>query len=181
MAATTTSDRIIQALTAISLLVTPVLVAVIGFRATSSSTEKDYVALAVSILNAKDSPKESREWATTVLNKLSPVPVPDTLKQQLGSGEGLSASPVQYIPSPPMDCPSKKAFVDWQAARPKRPPYARTHEELDKNVALYAARLEVYADYSGKILSLCSHLSDEWKKEGGTSSQVNAPGSPTRK
>ena len=67
-------NKILLAITALSLLVTPIVVAIISYNANRTSTDKDYVNIAVSIINSKEAKPESRQWALRVLSKLSPVP-----------------------------------------------------------------------------------------------------------
>lgn len=88
-----------------STIAVPILVAFFGnqiqIRISQESTKKDYVAMAVNIINSKDTPKDSelRRWAVSVLEKSSPVPFGADLKQSLSAGAALLSKP--FYPKPP--------------------------------------------------------------------------------
>lgn len=88
---------VLVAMSAASLLVTPILVAIITSNANQSSTSKDYVALAVNILNSKGSTPENRKWALSLLAKMSPVPFSSESEKQLAGGSGLT-EPLKFAP-----------------------------------------------------------------------------------
>ncbi|TFU06158.1 hypothetical protein EUV02_03860 [Polymorphobacter arshaanensis] len=70
-------------------IVVPISVGKMNQDASHEGIDKDYVGLAVNILNAKGSPPESRQWALNVLNKLSPVPFTREGVQDLKAGNPL--------------------------------------------------------------------------------------------
>jgi hypothetical protein len=157
----TTTDRLLQAATALALLLTPVVVAVIGYQATRSSTSKDYVSLAVSILNSKDSPKDSRLWATAVLTKLSPVPVPNELRAQLGSGSVLTAKPITVNVPVAVGCIDPKTYADMHSQLPRDfaigvKPHSLTDDQLIHLLSRYAGELASWSQAADKMLKICS-------------------------
>lgn len=83
----------------------PILVAIFGYliqlRISEESTKKDYVSMAISIINSKETPEDSdlRKWAVSVLDKNSPVPFGDSLRKSLSSGETVISK--VYYPMPP--------------------------------------------------------------------------------
>lgn len=85
-------------LSSLSLLVTPILVAIISSNSSQSSTNKDYVALAVNILNSKTSTPENRKWALKLLATLSPVQFSQESEKQLEGGSGLTSGPIKIMP-----------------------------------------------------------------------------------
>lgn len=93
VAASKSDNKWLLGITALSVLVTPVAVAIITSNSNRSSTDKDYVNIAVSILNSKDSRPENRDWALEVLNKLSPVPFSRKNGEGLAKGNELYAGP----------------------------------------------------------------------------------------
>jgi hypothetical protein len=55
----------------------------LGYQTGTSAVEKDYVSLAISTLDKKESSPELRKWSVDVLSKLSPVPFNSELKKEL--------------------------------------------------------------------------------------------------
>jgi hypothetical protein len=162
----TTTDRLLQTATALALLLTPVVVAVIGYQATRSSTSKDYVSLAVSILNAKDSPKESREWATAVLNQLSPVPVPSALKAQLGTGSVLVDKPIAVNMPVAVGCLEPKTYNDIHSQLPRDfakgvKPHSLTDEQLIHLLTKHIVKLESWSEAADKMLKICTDYTEK--------------------
>jgi len=90
-ASRSSENKFLVLLTALSVLVTPIVVAIISYNSNRTSTDKDYVNIAVSILNAKDSSKENRQWALRILNKLSPIPFSEKGQETLAGGGELYA------------------------------------------------------------------------------------------
>jgi hypothetical protein len=90
--------------TIVSLIAVPVLVAFIPQEIQSHMAEqgarKDYVMLAIGILTKKKDEEpdvELRRWAVDIVDKNSPVKLPDSLKAKLGSGGATIASfPVYF-------------------------------------------------------------------------------------
>lgn len=72
---------------AIVVAISSLLVAGIAASSTKENTEKDYVSLAMSVLQSPNSSQPSKRWAVEVLSKLSPVEIPDPLKQGLITGK----------------------------------------------------------------------------------------------
>lgn len=168
-------DRTIQVLTAFSLLITPVVVAVIGYRATNSSTSKDYVSLAVSILNSKDSPKESRDWAVTVLNKLSPVPVPQSLKIQLGTGSVLVDKPVMVNVPVAIPCLDKSSYTKLHELLPPAlhiDPKTMFEDQNVRAMAGHTIEIDAWAAGADSVLRTCTELPNAGKGPNGTTSST---------
>jgi len=90
--------------TIISLLATPIIVAMVGWHVQSSisneSIKKDYVQIAIEILKSpeKKNDDEMRKWAVEVLDKNSPVPFSKELRSDLEKGVQRIYAP---FPSPP--------------------------------------------------------------------------------
>ena len=85
-----TVERIIKILSALAL---PVILAVFGFsvqrRLQNQTLQRDYVSLAVSILQESDSQKASpelKQWAADLLNQNAPIKLPPQLLASLQSG-----------------------------------------------------------------------------------------------
>lgn len=55
----------------------------LGYQSGSNAVDKDYVSLAISTLDKKESSPELRKWSVDVLSKLSPVPFNSELKKEL--------------------------------------------------------------------------------------------------
>jgi hypothetical protein len=85
-------------MSSLSLLITPILVSIITYNSSQSSVNKDYVSIAVSVLNSKDSTQENRKWALRLLTNLSPVPFSEESQKQLANGSGLTAGPIKIMP-----------------------------------------------------------------------------------
>lgn len=74
-----------------SALAIPIVLAVIGYLVQSSLADaglkKDYVQMALTVLREQPTKEnaELRQWAISVLDKNSPVPIPKQLKSQLAS------------------------------------------------------------------------------------------------
>jgi len=66
----------------------------IGYQSGSKAVDKDYVQIATSILDRKDTSPELRKWSVDVLSSLSPVPFTPRLKTEL-SAAGLAST--RYI------------------------------------------------------------------------------------
>lgn len=69
-----------------------VIAAAISWSSARSATNKDYVALAMSILSQKESSPPSRRWAVEIVSKLSPVSVPQELAAGLVTGRSVLPS-----------------------------------------------------------------------------------------
>lgn len=67
------------------------LVAGIAASSSHENTQKDYVSLAMSVLQAPNSSQASKRWAVQVLDKLSPVDLPEPMKEGLISGKDTFA------------------------------------------------------------------------------------------
>ena len=76
-----------------STITTPLVVAVFGWYMQSSiaakGIDKDYMAIAVNILNNPDSNKSLKDWAIRVLDKNSPVPISKDVESELGNLKGI--------------------------------------------------------------------------------------------
>lgn len=84
--------RWLPALTAIIAAITTVVVALISWNASRSTTDKDYVSLAMDILSDKASSVPSRRWAVAIVSNLSPVDIPPELASGLVSGRSVLPS-----------------------------------------------------------------------------------------
>lgn len=84
--------RWLPALTSIIAALASVTVALISWNASRSTTDKDYVALAMTILSDKSSSMPSRRWAVSIVSKLSPVDIPQELASGLISGRSVLPS-----------------------------------------------------------------------------------------
>ncbi len=80
----------IELIKAISLLLIPLVIAGGGWMIQksiqNSNLDRDYVQIAISILQDKDSSEGLRTWATEILNKKSPVPLQNSLAKTLING-----------------------------------------------------------------------------------------------
>ena len=69
----------------------PILIAVFGWLAQTGASErganKEYVQMALTILQDNKSTPELRSWAASVMDNLSPVPLSASLRQKLSSGD----------------------------------------------------------------------------------------------
>lgn len=114
--------------TIISLLATPIIVAVVGWNVQSNisneSIKKDYVQMAIEILKSPEKQKddEMRKWAVEVLDKNSPIPFSEGLRNNLEKGLQRIYAP---FPSPPdqlmippltLEPPKGKTFGDTTLA-----------------------------------------------------------------
>jgi hypothetical protein len=89
-------SRWLPMITAMAVAVTPIGVATITSNVTAGTTNKDYVALAVSVLNSEHSSKPMRNWATNVLERLAPIPMNSATRNDFIAGDSnLSSSPDQ--------------------------------------------------------------------------------------
>ncbi len=81
----------------------------IGYRNGLNAVEKDYVQIAVTMLDKEETSPRLRKWAVDVLSELSPVPFERELREELESSGLLSASDIQpRAPDPTAltrDCP----------------------------------------------------------------------------
>lgn len=75
-------------LTISAAVLVPLITAWMGYQSGAASVNKDYTALAIEIVKDKNSPPETRKWAVTVLDKLSPIPFTDKAKRELSVGVG---------------------------------------------------------------------------------------------
>lgn len=158
--------NIIPALTAISLAFTPLAVGWMAFQSNSSITSKDYVALAVSILNAKDSPPASRKWAAQLLAKLSPVDVPTELQNGLGAGDELGGRVTEIrtvevkIPIA-IPCLNKEIMDQLRKARPvplSSRPMPKGIVDRQREILIQLVKLDGYAKLAEIALDGCSKL-----------------------
>lgn len=87
-----TLDKAHSLASTISLIVIPVVIAIVGYSIQASISEqnikKDYVQIAISILADPKTPRETdlRNWAVDVLSKNSPVPFTPKLKEKIAQG-----------------------------------------------------------------------------------------------
>ena len=69
----------------------PILIAVFGWLAQTGASErganKEYVQMALAILEDGESSPELRGWAASVMDNLSPVPLSGSLRRKLSSGD----------------------------------------------------------------------------------------------
>lgn len=86
-------ERISKILSAVAI---PVVLAITGFavnaRLQNQTAQRDYVTLAVSILQEPDSkkaPPEMKQWAATLLDQNSPTKLPPQLLAKLQSGSAV--------------------------------------------------------------------------------------------
>ena len=152
----------LPAITAVSLLLTPLAVAIIGYQATSGATSKDYVTLAISILNNRESSPESRTWAAALLEDSSPVPFPQGLQGQLEKGGPISATQIQTVNVPVWSpCPTPEIVSQM---RQNRPP--RMREEANallsqdkRELAAQVILLQTYVSVADNMMDICSGIS----------------------
>jgi hypothetical protein len=136
-------------LSALALLITPVVVAIISSNANQSGTNKDYVSLAVNILNSKDSTEENRKWALLVLKRLSPVPFSEKSEKQLAEGSGLTVGPIKFSPLYGPEHPLIKRGEKFTIPCP--PVNGPNGKWSDKATRDYVSRIgEAYADCARK-------------------------------
>lgn len=84
--------RWLPALTATGAAIATIVVALISWNASRTSTDKDYVALAMNILSDKSSSVPSRRWAVAIVSRLSPVEIPTELAAGLATGRSVLPS-----------------------------------------------------------------------------------------
>lgn len=158
-------------ITALSVLVTPVAVAIITSNANRSSTDKDYVNIAVSILNSKDSKPENRDWALAVLNKLSPVPFSRKNGEGLAKGNELYAGPSNIqtqivkvpVPGPPIVIVKKGAPLVAPCntpAAPRRPLNPKEMEALANTLNKSLARCAAKQQYAVAVIDILQRTGD---------------------
>lgn len=95
-------ERWLPVITALAVAVTPIGVAIIASKATRSGTDKDYVTFAVSVINSEKSTPAMKNWATSVLNKLSPIPLEGQAAEDLAKIGVVAQSRVgPSFPNPP--------------------------------------------------------------------------------
>ena len=70
------------------------------------SVDKDYVQIAMSNLNNEKASPELREWSVTILNKLSPVPMKNSLKKELRTVVYVSPSKIPLPEFAGQRCPN---------------------------------------------------------------------------
>ncbi|WP_129933957.1 MULTISPECIES: hypothetical protein [unclassified Pseudomonas] len=87
----------------------PIIVAVFGWvlqsQTSADAVKKDYVQMAVNILNSEKSDEEMRGWAVAVLDRSSPVPFTRDMKDSIRRGESFIAPVFQLPPSILMEPP----------------------------------------------------------------------------
>jgi hypothetical protein len=97
-------ERYLPLITAVALIMSPIAsawAALIVSRDASQSLKKDYVAIAVQVLNGEKSTPAMRAWATKVLVELSPVAVDNAAAADLSR---LGTGQVSFrFPPPPID------------------------------------------------------------------------------
>lgn len=93
----------------------PLVIALSGYWVSTAIKEREtqarYVELAIGVLTKKpeDQSKELRGWAITVLDRFSPVPIPDAMRNELSERalfiEELKRKVLEYKPKeiPPRD------------------------------------------------------------------------------
>lgn len=84
--------RWLPAITAIVAALATIGVALISWNASRTSTDKDYVSLAMNILSDKSSSVPSRRWAVAIVSRLSPVEIPQELAAGLIAGRSVLPS-----------------------------------------------------------------------------------------
>lgn len=163
---------LLVALSSLSLLVTPILVAIIASNANQSSTNKDYVSLAVNILNAKGSTPENRKWALRLLSKMSPVPFSEESENQLANGSGLT-NELKIVPMFGPNNPLIK--TDTNYIQPCEPVVGPAKAWSDKDVHDYVLKLgkayrncAINQQYSVKML-------DVMQNTDKTKAQISRP------
>lgn len=72
---------------AVAVALSSLMVAWIAAASSKESTQKDYVSLAMSVLQTPTSSQPSKRWAVDVLSRLSPVEIPLPLREGLMSGK----------------------------------------------------------------------------------------------
>lgn len=106
-------------LSILTLVLVPLLTAALGFVAGNRSVNKDYVEIAVGVLNDEKSPKDLRVWAVSLLDDLAPVSFSEKAKEGLVAGASLGRLRVNssdiYNLCPPIP-PLPKSNVDPQRA-----------------------------------------------------------------
>jgi hypothetical protein len=93
----------------------PIVLAIAGWlvqrTVSDAGLKKDYVQMSLGLLQQKPSEetKELRQWAIAVLDKHSPVPIPEALKQQLVARQIASAG---FAPMGPLEGRTNRAGSD---------------------------------------------------------------------
>ena len=101
-------DRLDTLSKAIAALIMPIALAFIGWQVqkvvTTQTTGKDYITIALGILEKKDLPQDMqknkglREWAVGLLKYYNPVALSDQSAQELINGEATIQAPLAYTP-----------------------------------------------------------------------------------
>lgn len=94
------AEKALPYLTAASLLasaVSPIMVATIVSRDAGASVTKDYVGLAVQVLNSNTSTPAMKAWATKLLREMSPIGMDEETASDLGR---LGTSGFRFPPPP---------------------------------------------------------------------------------
>ncbi len=85
--------KFVELAKAISLLLIPLVIAAGGWMIQksiqNSNLDRDYVQIAISILQDKESSEGLRTWATEILNKKSPVPLQNSLANEFIKGSSF--------------------------------------------------------------------------------------------
>ncbi len=83
-------NKTAEIIKSIALLLIPLVIGIGGWVVQTSiqhsNLDRDYVQIAISILQDKDSSQDLRAWATDILNKKSPVPLKQILVNDLIMG-----------------------------------------------------------------------------------------------
>ncbi|HFC6387751.1 TPA: hypothetical protein ACFNMI_000815 [Neisseria bacilliformis] len=86
------SDELKTRVSIFSTIATPIVIAIVGWWIQSSISQdglkKDYVQIAINILNSPESNKnvELRQWAVNIIDKNSPIPFSQASKEKLIQG-----------------------------------------------------------------------------------------------
>jgi hypothetical protein len=163
-------------ISALSLLLTPILVAIITYSSGQSGVNKDYVSIAVSILNSKDSTPENRKWALRILDRLSPIGFSEESQKQLEGGSGLTNEPIKVIPAyGPKNPFIKKGEPFTKVCAPVKGP---SRAWTDEDMADYITKIgKSYADCSRRhqtALAMIDILQQTNKTDAAIASDIRS-------
>lgn len=159
-------------LSSLSILLTPITVAIITSNANQSSTNKDYVSLAINILNSKNSTPENRKWALRLLSKMSPVPFSEESEKQLSGGSGLINSSTilsAYGPNNPL------IKADEPFIQPCQPVYVPHKKWSDKEISNYIVKLGMAYKICAARQQAAVAILDSMQNTNNTKAQIAQP------
>lgn len=136
-----TLDKIQSIASIASAVAIPIVIAIVGWWVQSSmsneSIKKDYVQMAIGILNSPERQKdeEMRKWAVAILNENAPIPFSQDLKDKLEQGYVFVApafpTPPEVLMKPPVKLeplPEKETITVDEMLISTVENYGRCHE-----------------------------------------------------